>query len=125
MLIFRELSQTFFYIFDKIVDSLQFHFVAFLQFSFIVLQVILQNESCAHLCFPDARMCISVICSQSCVVSYPQKRMAALASSAVGSTVGAVRPVPAAAIGSSVQPSKNTSAPRAAMPSVTARNTGP
>ena len=77
MLIFRELPQTFFYIFDKIVDSLQFHFVTFLQFSFIILQVILQNKSCAHLCFPDARMCISVICSQSCVVSYPQKRMAA------------------------------------------------
>ena len=104
MLIFRELPQTFFYIFDKIVDSLQFHFVTFLQFSFIILQVILQNKSCAHLCFPDARMCISVICSQSCVVSYPQKRMAALASSAVGSMKGPSTGKLSATIGSSVQP---------------------
>ena len=38
MLIFRELPQTFYYIFDKLVDFLPFDFVAFLQFSFIILQ---------------------------------------------------------------------------------------
>lgn len=41
----------------------------------------------------------------------PQKRMAAFASSAVGSTTGTVRPTASAAKGSSVQPSRNTPAP--------------
>ena len=51
----------------------------------------------------------------------PQKRMAAFASSAVGSTTGTVRPTASAAKGSSVQPSRNTPAPRVIICSTTVK----
>ena len=51
----------------------------------------------------------------------PQKRMAAFASSAVGSTTGNVRPTASAAKGSSVQPSRNTPAPRVIICSTTVK----
>ena len=61
MLIFRELPQTFCYIFDKRADFLRFYFVTFPQFLVDVLQVIFQRQDmrtpmfsrCAHMYLHD------------------------------------------------------------------------